>query len=129
MVYEEDFRCPYCKKEGKVIMGFDKYYSPEWYKMIYCKRHEFIFFEKRDYGNFLSVNYKWISRKADNADFRCGDCIHWNINKYSEEDENKLSKACDLNIPLPDNPNYNPENKFRMAHTTACKKFKHKEAR
>ena len=126
MGYEEDFRCPYCKSESQIIKGYHNDYSTEFYIMTHCRKHGFILFEKRTEG-FLRQVTMWESRRAGTKDFDCRNCVHWGVNKYSEEDDDNLGKACALNIPLKDNPSYEPDNNFRRSYTIACEEFKHKE--
>jgi hypothetical protein len=122
-----DFRCIYCQKECKPIKGYEKDYSDgESYVMVYCKKHGLILFEKRYRGIFSSESY-WEGRVAKTDDFQCKDCKHFNINKYSQEDDDEIQKACDLNMPLEANPSYDPQFEFRLGQAIACDKFKHKE--
>ena len=127
MKTNQDFRCPFCKKICKIIKNYDKNYSDgTLYVMVYCKEHKFILFQKK-YKSFFDQGGYWEGRIVTTSDFRCQDCVHWNINKYSKEDEDSVYKACKLNIPLNKNPNYKEEYNFRMGNTTACNKFENKE--
>jgi hypothetical protein len=124
----QDFRCIFCQKECIPIKEYYKNFSDgDFYVMVCCKKHGFILFEKKLRGGLFNPESYWEGRKAKADDFECKSCIHWNINKFSKEDDDSLQKACDLNVPLKDNPGYESEFDFRMGQTIACEKFVHKE--